>query len=157
MSFSGFRLSSSPVIVAVLLLACVSCSSKRSGSDDSAGHIPTAEAIDALENVHFAYDSVVLDRTALAILKRNGNWLREHDSIQVELEGHCDTRGTFEYNLLLGEHRARATADALKSMGVSGERMRIVSYGEELPIDPHQTEEAWAKNRRVHFDFAPKF
>ena len=75
----------------------------------------------------------------------------QNEGIKVEVEGHCDERGTNEYNMALGERRATAAADYLRSLGVSGDRMRTVSYGEELPLDPRHNEEAWAKNRRVHF------
>jgi peptidoglycan-associated lipoprotein len=71
---------------------------------------------------------------------------------KVQVEGHCDERGTNEYNMVLGMNRAKAAMNYLRSMGVEGDRMSTVSYGEELPLDPAHDEGAWAKNRRAHFN-----
>jgi peptidoglycan-associated lipoprotein len=104
-----------------------------------------------LEDVHFAYDQAQLGDQARAILERHALWLQNHRSAKVAVEGHCDERGTVDYNLALGEQRARAARDYLVSLGVAGDRLTSVSYGKEKPLDPASNEAAWAKNRRAHF------
>ena len=104
-----------------------------------------------LKDVNFAFDSYSLDATAKAVLQENATWLGDNDN-GVQIEGHCDERGTKEYNMVLGMNRARAVMDYLRSLGVGRDRMSTVSYGEELPLDPRSTVEAWAKNRRAHFN-----
>ena len=88
---------------------------------------------------------------ARAILEKHALWLQNHRSAKVAIEGHCDERGTVDYNLALGEQRARAARDYLVSLGVAGDRLTTVSYGKERPLDPASNEAAWAKNRRAHF------
>jgi peptidoglycan-associated lipoprotein len=135
-------------IVAALAMTA-SCSCRTRGGAE--GNIPVAEAGGALKDVHYAFDSYELDSAARAVLDANASWLNEHTSVKVEIEGHCDERGTAEYNLALGEKRARTAADYIRSLGVAADRVATVSYGEELPLDPRHNEEAWAKNRRAHF------
>ena len=86
-----------------------------------------------------------------ATLRDNGNWLKDHPQAKVEIEGHCDERGTVEYNLALGAKRARAAKDYLVALGVAADRLTTISYGEELPLCHEHTEECWQKNRRAHF------
>ncbi len=104
-----------------------------------------------LEDVFFAYDQAQLGDQARAILERHALWLQNHRAAKVAVEGHCDERGTVEYNLALGEQRARAVRDYLVNLGVAGDRLTTVSYGKEKPLDPASNEAAWAKNRRAHF------
>jgi peptidoglycan-associated lipoprotein len=104
-----------------------------------------------LEDVFFAYDQAALSDAARGILERHALWLQNHRAAKVMVEGHCDERGTVDYNLALGEQRARAARDYLVSLGVAGDRLRTVSYGKEKPLDPASNEAAWAKNRRAHF------
>lgn len=104
--------------------------------------------------VYFAYDSSQLDPTALETLKRNAEIIKQMPNALIQLEGHCDERGTQEYNLALGERRAMAVRDYLIRLGISGDRLVTISYGEEDPADPGHTESAWAKNRRVEFNRA---
>jgi peptidoglycan-associated lipoprotein len=104
-----------------------------------------------LEDIHFALDQSDLTDQARATLERNAQWMRSHAGAKVRVEGHCDERGTVEYNLALGERRAQATRDYLVSLGVEAGRLSTVSYGKERPIDPSSTEAAFAKNRRAHF------
>jgi peptidoglycan-associated lipoprotein len=107
-----------------------------------------------LADVRFEYDSATLTDAARATLDTHVVWLQSHRDTRVTVEGHCDARGTVEYNLALGEQRARATRDYLVSLGVAAERLRTVSFGKEQPVDPAPTEEAYAKNRRAHFAVA---
>ncbi|RMD85543.1 MAG: peptidoglycan-associated lipoprotein Pal [Candidatus Dadabacteria bacterium] len=102
------------------------------------------------EDVHFAFDSAQLDEAAMEVVRRNAELLRANPTSKVEIEGHCDERGTSEYNLALGSRRARAVRDALVGLGISADRLTTVSYGEELPLCKESTEECWAQNRRAH-------
>ena len=101
--------------------------------------------------VFFAYDRHEFDSAAQADLERNGDLLAQYVDWVITIEGHCDERGTPEYNLALGERRALAARDYLVSLGISSERLRTVSYGKEFPFDPGHDEEAWQRNRRAHF------
>lgn len=104
-----------------------------------------------IEDVHFEYDSSSLTDQARAILDRHAAWLKAHPGAKVMVEGHCDERGTVEYNLALGDRRARAARDYLVSVGVPSDMLRTTSYGKERPLDPASGEAAWARNRRAHF------
>jgi peptidoglycan-associated lipoprotein len=104
-----------------------------------------------LKDVHFAFDSYELDESARGVLRDNGNWIKDHGQAKVEVEGHCDERGTVEYNLALGAKRARAAKEYLVALGVSADRLTTISYGEELPLCHEHNEECWQKNRRTHF------
>ena len=102
-------------------------------------------------DVHFAYDSFILNEDAKVLLERKAAWLTQHPQIEFQIEGHCDERGTTVYNLALGERRAHAVKQYLTVLGVSASRISVISYGEEFPLDPGHTEDAWARNRRAHF------
>ncbi len=104
-----------------------------------------------LENVYFDYDKSDLRADTRDILKSNAEWVKANPGTKIQIEGHCDERGTEEYNLALGERRANSVKNYLVSLGISAERLFTISYGEELPEDPRHVEEAWAKNRRAHF------
>jgi peptidoglycan-associated lipoprotein len=103
------------------------------------------------ENIHFDFDSAVLNYQAQALLKQKAAWLRANPSENVVIEGHCDERGTNAYNLALGERRAESARSFLINLGISSARLTTISYGEEKPLDPGHNEEAWAKNRRDAF------
>jgi peptidoglycan-associated lipoprotein len=103
-----------------------------------------------LGDVHFAFDSYEIDGAARDVLARNVDWLRQNARAKVEVEGHCDSRGTIEYNLALGAKRAKAVKDFLLGQGVAADRISTISYGEELPLCREETEACWARNRRAH-------
>jgi peptidoglycan-associated lipoprotein len=103
-----------------------------------------------LKDIHFDFDKYDIRPGDTAILKGNAEVLKKYHMVKIQIEGHCDERGTNEYNLALGERRANSTKKYLLSLGVSPERVSTISYGEERPSDPGHTEEAWAKNRRAH-------
>lgn len=103
------------------------------------------------EDIYFEFDSIQLSPQAIEILTKKGEWLRENPTATVTIEGHCDNRGTNEYNLALGEGRAQSVKTFLMDLGIDISRLNTISYGEERPIDPRQTESAWEKNRRAHF------
>lgn len=104
-----------------------------------------------LKPVFFDYDSSELSAAAQAILNENAATLKKSTTWTVTIEGHCDERGTAEYNLALGERRAVAARTYLVSLGLSADRLRTVSYGKEFPFDPGHDEAAFSKNRRAHF------
>jgi len=103
------------------------------------------------EDIYFAFDKSTLTPAAQDNLLRKAEWLRENPDATVTIEGHCDDRGTNEYNLALGDRRAESAKAFLVDLGIDSMRLTTISYGEERPVDPRNTEEAWAKNRRDHF------
>ncbi|MCS6962326.1 MAG: peptidoglycan-associated lipoprotein Pal [Deltaproteobacteria bacterium] len=127
------------------------CKSKSVGTAaDSGANIPLEQA-GPLKDVNFAFDSSKLDSRAMAIIRENADWLKANPNVKVEIEGHCDERGTNEYNMALGWRRAKACYSALINAGIDKNRLSTISYGEERPLDPRSNEEAWAKNRRCFF------
>jgi peptidoglycan-associated lipoprotein len=104
-----------------------------------------------LRTVYFNYDSFELGAEAREVLRANADWLAGHRDVKVVIEGHCDERGTIEYNLALGEKRAHSVRAHLATLGVDASRVRLVTFGEERPADPGHGETAWAKNRRAQF------
>ena len=103
------------------------------------------------EDVRFDYNSFTLSGEAKQILEQKMQWLVGHSTVAVQIEGHCDERGTVAYNLALGERRANAVKQYLVALGIEPSRLTTISYGEEFPLDPGHTEEAWRRNRRAHF------
>ena len=108
-------------------------------------------ATDALKDIYFAFDKADIRPGEMKTLDANGSWLKLHDNHLLLIEGHCDERGTAEYNLALGERRARTTMNYLVSGGIPASRITIVSYGKERPVCTEHTEACWARNRRAHF------
>jgi len=106
----------------------------------------------ANRDIHFDFDRYDLKPEAREILTEKSYFLKKYPSVKILIEGHCDERGTNEYNLALGERRADSAKQYLVNMGISASRISAISYGEERPMDPGHSEEAWAKNRRAHFD-----
>lgn len=104
-----------------------------------------------LEDVFFDFDKAELRADARAILSRNGEMLQRHPDARILIEGHCDERGTREYNLALGDKRAKAAMDFLVRFGIEPVRIETISYGEERPFAMGHNESAWALNRRAHF------
>ncbi|MBW1840425.1 MAG: peptidoglycan-associated lipoprotein Pal [Deltaproteobacteria bacterium] len=104
-----------------------------------------------MEDIYFDYDRSDLTSAAQDVLREKAAWLRTHPDVAVYIEGHCDERGTNEYNLALGDRRAEGAKSFLVDLGVASSRMTTISYGEERPVDTGTNEEAWAKNRRAHF------
>lgn len=165
--------------VAVVFVALIAsgCSSKKKGSDlegqggagtglsdeslggsGGGGSLALAQSgrgvagdTGPLHDIYFNYDSFELDETSRQTLQENAAWLKDHPTVRVEVEGHCDDRGTVEYNLALGAKRAAAAKNYLVDLGISRDRMTTISYGEELPICQEATEDCWSRNRRAHF------
>lgn len=103
------------------------------------------------QDIHFDFDSSELTAMAKTILKEKAGWLKNNFAAVITIEGHCDERGTTEYNLALGERRATAARSYLVNLGIAGSRINTISYGEERPLDTGKTEAAFQKNRRAHF------
>jgi peptidoglycan-associated lipoprotein len=164
----GQSLRAGGVVVAMIALT-VACSSKPKSEDltkaegqplDSAvaSKDMSFEAagsdsgkISGLHTVHFEYDQATLTSGTRKELGENAEWIKGHKSSTVQIEGHCDKRGSTEYNLALGERRAKAVKNYLSTLGINTKRMTVISYGEEKPLDPADSEEAYAKNRRANF------
>ena len=152
----------------VMAALVISCSSKKksegeAGADGSgAPDISSVNmnfdpvgsdsgTISGLNTINFPYDQAILDETNKQKLNSNAEWIKAKGNVVVQIEGHCDSRGSVEYNLALGERRAKAVKSYLVSLGVSGDKLRVVSYGEEKPMAQGETEEAYGQNRRANF------
>ncbi len=103
------------------------------------------------EDIYFEFDSSALLQEAQSVLAGKAEYLRNNPDVTVVVEGHCDERGTNEYNLALGDRRATSAKTYLVDLGIAESRLTTISYGEERPVDTGHDEEAWAKNRRAHF------
>jgi peptidoglycan-associated lipoprotein len=119
---------------------------------------PVAEfrSVPELKDAFFDFDKYDIRPADAKVLDANATWLKANANNLVLIEGHCDERGTNEYNLALGERRAKSTMNYLVSQGVQASRITIISYGEERPTCSEKTEECWAKNRRAHFLVKPR-
>jgi peptidoglycan-associated lipoprotein len=107
-----------------------------------------------LRPILFDFDQSTIRRDAASILDANAAVMKKYPELKIVVQGHCDERGTIEYNLALGDRRAMAAHTELVSRGIAASRISTVSYGEERPADPGHSEAAWAKNRRAEFKFA---
>ena len=107
-----------------------------------------------LKDIGFNFDSAALSDDSRATLRANADWLKSNATSRIQIEGHCDDRGTAEYNMALGAKRAQAAMDYLATLGIAASRMSTISYGEEIPVCKEKTEECWAKNRRARFVIA---
>jgi peptidoglycan-associated lipoprotein len=103
------------------------------------------------EDIYFEFDKSQLLPAAQEVLRSKADWLRANPDATAIIEGHCDERGTNEYNLALGDRRAESAKGFLVDLGIAGSRLTTISYGEERPVDPAHNEQAWAMNRRAHF------
>ena len=103
------------------------------------------------ENIYFGFDSATLTSESQEILRKKAQWLEQNPDVVIIIEGHCDNRGTEAYNLALGERRAESAKAFLADIGIDVTKIMTISYGEERPANPEETEEAWALNRRASF------
>jgi len=104
-----------------------------------------------LTDIHFDYNDFTIREQDGQILRVNADWLTKHQGSRVQIEGHCDDRGSEEYNIALGAKRAQAAKDYLQTLGIAPDRMSTISYGKELPLCTEENEDCWAQNRRDHF------
>lgn len=152
------------IVLLLLALTILACSSKDdkdgmseadlAAQNDSRfgdGNIPLSEQEGLFRNIYFDYDSSRVNDRGRQDIEYNVEVLKQHGNLNITLEGHCDVRGTKEYNMALGSRRAQAVADILLSYGIPRSRVTPISYGAEIPLDPGSDETAYAKNRRVHF------
>ena len=105
----------------------------------------------SLQDIHFPFDQFDLNETSKQALRQNANMLRDNPEVRVEIQGHCDQRGTNNYNLGLGERRATSTKKFLMALGIEGHRLSTISYGEEKPFCFDNNDDCWRQNRRSHF------
>ena len=119
------------------------------------GQSTATPASGPLKDVFFDYDRYDLGADARQVLKSNADWLKKNASARIEIEGHCDERGTSEYNLALGAKRAQSAKDYLATLGIAGDRLSTISYGEEIPVCKQLTEDCWRQNRRARFVIIP--
>ncbi|MFH1755071.1 MAG: peptidoglycan-associated lipoprotein Pal [Candidatus Latescibacterota bacterium] len=157
------------VVLSSLLLLTFACSKKKMVKSEPAPPVeevqtdippveeekpitePAVKPAPVLEDVYFAFDKFGLTEESKRTLERNAKELKAYPSAVIVIEGHCDERGTVEYNMALGEKRAKAAMSYLTSLGVKAGSIEVVSFGKSRPFDPGHTEDAWAKNRRAHF------
>jgi peptidoglycan-associated lipoprotein len=123
-------------------------------ADDKPMHddaVPSHDHMAGLKRISFDFDQFTLSAEARSILGENAKYLQANSGTKVVIEGHCDERGSDEYNLALGESRALAAKSYLISLGISAKRLSVISYGEEKPLSNASGESAWAQNRRAEF------
>jgi peptidoglycan-associated lipoprotein len=154
------RLQALSLLAAVsLLAACETAPEAGSGANTGGVVTPPAQTLNAGglqqqlaaqagDRVYFAFDKSDITPEARKILERQAAWLKSNANVTVTIEGHCDERGTREYNLALGERRATAVKNVLVALGIPANRISTISYGKERPAVPGSTEAAWAQNRR---------
>jgi peptidoglycan-associated lipoprotein len=166
------RMFRSLVLAGLSVLLVTSCSKPKKPNNETPATSGTAESatpeiqdksnafdpqgsdsgkIDGLNTVHFGYDQASLTAETKKTLASNAEWIKGHTNVTVQIEGHTDARGSVEYNLSLGERRAKAVKSYLEGLGVESKRMTIISYGEEKPIAHGDSESAYAQNRRANF------
>ena len=155
------------VVLGVALIATAGCTKKRpttviapgdnpAGNYDNGGNTEDVSPLNeqfkrevTSDTVHFAFDQYDIDGDARGILDSQARWLRAHPNTRVTIEGHCDERGTLEYNLALGDRRANAAKNYLAAQGVSPTRITTISYGKERPVALGSDDQSWAANRRA--------
>jgi peptidoglycan-associated lipoprotein len=115
------------------------------------GTLGGAEGGGPLSDIHFDYNDFTIRAQDGEILRTNAAWLNANPKKRVQVEGHCDERGSEDYNIALGAKRAQATKDYLVTLGIAGDRISTISYGKELPLCNEHDESCWARNRRAHF------
>jgi len=150
-----------PIFMGLLMMAIgfsfQACSKKQVKTEEGGAGKMKKEGIveigysGAMQTIYFEFDKYTLSDEAREILKENAQWLKSKKSIKVQVEGHCDNRGSEEYNLALGQKRAESVRKYLLDLGVAASRLTTLSYGEEKPLDKIDAEEAWSKNRRAEF------
>lgn len=145
-NFGVFMNKKLALIVALFLAGCQSTKGKGHYTPGSQGDLEA----NAGDHVLFAFDSAMIDEDARSTLSKQAEWLKSNSNVNVVIEGHCDERGTREYNLALGAKRANSAREFLTSSGVPSSRMDSISYGKERPPVAGSGEEVWAQNRRAH-------
>ena len=141
-------------LIAVACLALSACATSKKSTGQMQGDVYTGtDTVEYLakgvpDRVFFATNETILTTMSRDTLRKQAAWLRENTNVNVVIEGHADERGTREYNLALGERRANAAKDYLMTYGISADRISVISYGKERPVDPGSNPLSWSKNRR---------
>lgn len=168
MTINPFMKQLSLGVAAIAMCFAVGCASKKTATDagaDAAGGDSSIEStpmsfdasgsdsgsINGLSSINFEYDRSTLTSGAKKKLQGNADWMKNNGNVKLQIEGHCDSRGSIEYNLSLGERRANAVREYMVSLGVASNRLSIISYGKEKPLDDGDSEAAHVKNRRANF------
>ena len=148
------------LVVLASTLAVSACSKKTvkeesqlptaANADETLGDSDSGKAM-GLQTIHFTYDAYTLNEEAKTILKANAQILKDKPSLKIQVEGHCDQRGGIQYNIALGEKRANSVRKFLGEQGIAGDRVSVISFGKEKPVDTAETDAAYAKNRRANF------
>jgi len=133
------------LMVLLAVVVGVGCSKKSVGTSDA-----------GLRTIHFDFDKYDIRSDAREIMAHNAEYLKSNTNVEIQIEGHCDERGSTEYNMALGQRRANAAKSYLVDLGVSGSRVTTISYGEERSVDSDSIPSAWAKNRRAEFRVTSK-
>ena len=142
------------LLIVVASVALTACAATKKQTGQMQGDVYTGtETVEYLatgvkDRVFFATNKSVLTTASRDTLRKQAAWMRKNSSVTVTLEGHADERGTREYNLALGERRANAVKDYLMTYGISGNRMNVISYGKERPVNSGSNPLAWSQNRR---------
>ena len=142
-------------LMIVLSLGLSSCASLKKSSFELNGDSDSSTA-GGLQTVNFDFNSAALTSTARDQLENNADFLKKNPTVKVQIEGHCDERGGVQYNLALGERRAKAVRRHLISLGIQGRKMGTISYGKERPLEVGHDEDTWEKNRRATFVITAK-
>ncbi|MDH5414735.1 MAG: peptidoglycan-associated lipoprotein Pal [Flavobacteriaceae bacterium] len=154
------------MLVSLIIAGCAETAKKQDGGA-SLDDVGASAALDLqgssdentagpLQTIFFDFDSSRLTSSAKTTLEQNSMWLKGASSVDIQIEGHCDERGGQQYNLALGERRAKAVKGYLEALGVSTSRISVISYGKEKPIAFGHDESAWSKNRRANFVITAK-
>jgi peptidoglycan-associated lipoprotein len=169
LTFAGCSSTAKPENTANVAASTPPAEAKKEGTTAARPDSTTSSSLDALQrgestatpassplkDVYFNFDRYDLRADARETLKANWAWIKANPAAQIQIEGHCDERGTTEYNLALGSRRADSVKDYLVTLGATADRLSTISYGEEVPVCKEQTEECWQKNRRVRFVVQP--
>lgn len=145
------------VLISAVGLTLAACAAKQGSSSaggydgEGSGDYSAGYGMGTLDRIYFEFDASTITPRAAETLKSNAKTIKDNNKMKVLVEGHCDERGTTEYNIALGERRARAVVDHLVSLGVERNRLDMKSWGEERPLDTAQSETAYRKNRRAEF------
>ena len=155
------------ILVFVVFMQFCACTSKHAKDDPSLSAADNAiisnepmnfamqgsdtQKITGLSTVHFPFDSATVSDSEAKLVSQDAKWIKAHPNVKIQIEGHCDERGSVEYNLALGERRAKVIYRALIDEGIDKNRLSVISYGEERPLVQGDSEEAYAKNRRANF------
>ena len=148
-----YKILKNTFLVVVACLALSACATKKVSTQIQGDVYTGKDTVEYLasgvpDRVFFATNETVLTTASRETLRKQASWLRKNSKINVVLEGHADERGTREYNLALGERRANSAKDYLMTYGISGNRISVISYGKERPVDSGSNPLAWSKNRR---------